>query len=88
MKQCEPRNPACIDWFVELMEYSLVDQSTRSICRSLLSYLVFYMGFTLRYVMFISGLGIGSKHGDLFNLQLLIDLVTGRLGTENVSLML
>lgn len=66
----------------------MVYQLTRSICRILLLYLVFYIDFTLRYVMFISGLGIGSKHGDLFNLQLLIDLITGKLGTENVRLIL
>jgi len=35
-----------------------------------------------RYVLFISGLGIGSKYGDLFNLQLLVDLITGNLGSS------
>ena len=37
--------------------------------------------FFSRYVVLVSGLGIGEEGHHLMNLQLLVDLITGQLGT-------
>lgn len=36
-----------------------------------------------RYVALLSGLDLGSKKDNLFDLQLMVDLVTGQLGDED-----
>ncbi|XP_030839817.1 DNA polymerase delta subunit 2 [Strongylocentrotus purpuratus] len=36
-----------------------------------------------RYIILMSGLGIGSDQTDLMNLQLMVDIITGQLGTAD-----